>query len=73
MCVCMSAEYTYVHTLLHGRVCRNGHSKNNSSNCAPHSPTLLLWTEHGRPSVSPCEVSNTKCVPGMSMHLSVSV
>jgi len=78
MCVCMSveytsADYTYVCTLLHRRVCRNGHSKNCTSNCAPPSPTLLLWTEHGRPSVSLHDVSNAKSVllSGMSMHLSV--
>ena len=67
------AEYTYVCTLLHRRVCRNGHSKNCTSNCAPHSPTLLLWTEHGRPSVSLHDVSDVKSVllSGMSIHLSV--
>ena len=74
-CVCMSAEYTYVHTLLHRRVSRNGHSNNCTSNCAPPSPTLLLWTEHGKPSVSLHDVTNAKSVllSGMSMHLSVPV
>ena len=62
-----------MHTLLHRRVCRNGHSKNCTSNCAPHSPTLLLWTEQCRPSVSLHDVSNAKSVllSGMSIHLPV--
>ena len=70
---CLLNVCMYVCTLLHRRVCRNGHSNTFTSNCAPHSPTLLLWTEHGRPSVSLHDVSNAKSVllSGMSMYLSV--
>ena len=60
VCLLYTAEHMYVRTLLHRRVCRNGHSKNCTSNCAPPSPTLLLWTEHGKPSVSLHDVSNEK-------------